>query len=149
MDDPSLSRRWFLRSGVLAGAAAGALPERGRAAERLRLPFFEFGEITVASLQAGMESGEFTAQYVAERYLSRIHAIDKNGPGVNAVIELNPDALEIAAALDRERKEKGPRGPLHGVPVLIKDNIATHDRMQTTAGSRALVGAIPPRDSFV
>ncbi len=71
------------------------------------------------------------------------------GPAVNAVIELNPDALAMADALDRERQAQGPRGPLHGIPVLIKDNIATRDRMQTTAGSLALVGSLPPKDAFV
>ena len=94
-------------------------------------------------------SGKLTARMIAEKYLARIDAIDKRGPAVNAVIELNPDALAIADALDRERQAKGPRGPLHGIPVLIKDNIATRDRMQTTAGSLALVGSVPPKDSFV
>jgi amidase len=94
-------------------------------------------------------SGKSTARSIAEKYLARIDAIDKHGPAVNAVIELNPDALAIADALDRERQAKGLRGPLHGIPVLIKDNIATRDRMQTTAGSLALVGSVPPKDSFV
>jgi amidase len=81
--------------------------------------------------------------------LARIDEIDKHGPAVNAIIELNPDAFAIADALDQERKAKGPRGPLHGIPVLIKDNIDTADRMMTTAGSLALVGSKPPKDSFV
>jgi len=96
-----------------------------------------------------MESGKFTAHSLAEKYLERVDEIDKRGPAINSVIELNPDALAIASALDKERKERGPRGPLHGVPVLIKDNIGTHDRMMTTAGSLALLGSIPPRDAFV
>ena len=96
-----------------------------------------------------MKSGKFTARSIAEKYLARIDAIDKHGPAVNSVIELNPDALAMADALDRERQAQGPRGPLHGIPVLIKDNIATHDRMQTTAGSLALVGSVPPKDAFV
>jgi amidase len=110
---------------------------------------FELEEATVRDLQAGMSSGKFTAHSLAEKYLERIDEIDKHGPGVNTVIELNPDALSIAAALDKERKEKGARGPLHGIPVLIKDNIETADRMLTTAGSLALLGSRPAQDSFV
>jgi amidase len=110
---------------------------------------FEFDEITVARLQDGMQSGRLTARFLAEKYLTRIENIDKHGPAVNSVIEINPDALTIAAELDRERKAKGPRGPLHGIPVLIKDNIATRDRMMTTAGSLALVGARGPCDASV
>ena len=110
---------------------------------------FELDEITIAELQAGMKSGKFTARSLVEKYQERIDAIDKGRPRLNSVIELNPDALSIADELDQERKAKGPRGPLHGIPVLIKDNIATADRMMTTAGSLALVGAKPPKDSFV
>jgi amidase len=106
-------------------------------------------EATLADLQEGMKSGRLTARSLAEKYLARIEAIDKRGPAVNGVIETNPDALSAADALDRERKEKGPRGPLHGVPVLLKDNIDTADRMATTAGSLALVGARPANDAFV
>ncbi|MGB8458083.1 MAG: amidase [Candidatus Acidiferrum sp.] len=113
------------------------------------VPAFEFDEITIGELQEGMKSGKYSARSIAEKYLARIAAIDKSGPRVNSVIETNPDALDIAEALDKERKEKGPRGPLHGIPVLIKDNIATADRMQTTAGSLALLGSKPPEDSFV
>ncbi len=101
------------------------------------------------ALQAAMKSGRHTARSITQKYLERIDAIDKLGPAVNSVIEVNPEALATAEALDRERKERGPRGPLHGIPVLIKDNIATHDRMQTTAGSLALVGSRPPKDAFV
>jgi amidase len=110
---------------------------------------FELDEITIAELQDGMKSGKYTARSIAELYLARIEAIDKNGPTINSVIETNPDALAIADALDKERKEKGPRGPLHGIPVLLKDNIDTADRMMTTVGSLALVGAKPPKDSYV
>jgi amidase len=110
---------------------------------------FELEESTIRDLQAGMESGRFTARSLVETYFARIEEIDKHGPRLNSVIELNPDALAIAEELDRERKARGPRGPLHGIPLLIKDNLATHDRMMTTAGSLALVGSIPPKDSFV
>jgi amidase len=97
-----------------------------------------------------MKSGKYTARAITEKYLSRMEAIDKSGPALNSVIEVNPDAVEIAESLDRERKEKGGRGPLHGVPLLIKDNIDTADKMMTTAGSLALVGGPKPsRDSFV
>jgi amidase len=115
---------------------------------------FELDEITIAELQDGMKSGKFTARSLVEKYSARIAEIDKpengkRGPALNAIIELNPDALSIADALDQERKAKGPRGPMHGIPVLIKDNIDTADRMMTTAGSLALVGSKPPKDSFV
>ncbi|MCX7706735.1 MAG: amidase family protein, partial [Anaerolineae bacterium] len=90
-----------------------------------------------------------TAVALVENYLARIEAIDRAGPRLNSVIEVNPDALEIAAALDRERAERGPRGPLHGVPILVKDNIDTADKMQTTAGSLALVGSRPAQDATV
>lgn len=149
--DPNLSRRRFLQAGVLSAPAVAAAAMTAAPAKPASgiVPEFELDEVTVAALQTGMEAGKFTARSITEKYLARIDAIDKHGPAVNSVIELNPDALDIAKALDRERKERGPRGPLHGIPVLIKDNIATHDRMQTTAGSLALVGSRPPRDAFV
>jgi amidase len=114
---------------------------------------FEFDEITIADLQRRMISGEISAHSLTRTYLARIAKIDsstaKGGSALNAVIEVNPDALAIAADLDKERKAKGPRGPMHGIPVLIKDNIDTADRMQTTAGSLALVGSKPAQDSGV
>ena len=110
---------------------------------------FDLDEVTIAELQRGMKSGKFTAQSVAEKYLARIEEIDKRGPAINAIIEINPDALSIAKDSTEERQARGPRGPLHGIPVVIKDNIGTHDRMMTTAGSLALLGSIPPQDSFV
>jgi len=151
------SRRNFLKNTATAGAAATISPAlaAARAIPREPLPAtadvssFELDEITISELQDGMQSGKLTAQSLVEKYSERIHQIDKNGPAVNSVIEMNPDAPSIAAALDRERKTKGPRGPLHGIPVLIKDNIATGDRMMTTAGSLALVGSKEPKDSFV
>lgn len=110
---------------------------------------FELEEITISELQDGMKSGRFTARSLVKKYLDRIDEIDKHGPELNSVIEINPDAISIAESLDRERKEKGARGPLHGIPLLIKDNIDTADRMMTTAGSLALVGSRPAQDAFV
>jgi len=106
-------------------------------------------EWTIADLSEKMESGELSARQVAELYLQRIDAVDKNGPYINSIIELNPDALDIASGLDKERKAKKVRGPLHGIPVLLKDNIDTHDKMQTTAGSLALEGNIAAKDAFI
>ncbi|MGD0360481.1 MAG: amidase [Bryobacteraceae bacterium] len=112
-------------------------------------PAFDLEEATVDDLRKRMTAGSLTARALTNQYLERIAAIDKRGPSLNAVIEINPDALAIATALDAERKAKGPRGPLHGIPVLIKDNIDTADRMMTTAGSLALAGSIAARDSVV
>ena len=106
-------------------------------------------EWTIAELQEKMETGELTSRRLAELYLVRIEAVDKNGPYVNSVIELNPDALEIADGLDQERKAGKVRGALHGIPILIKDNIDTGDKMQTSAGSFALVGTPALHDSTV
>ena len=152
------NRRRVLKTGMFTAVAAAALPSFSRragadasAAPAAFPPLkpFELSEITVAQLQDEMQSGKLTARALAEKYLARIEKVDKHGPAVNSVIEVNPDAFAIAAELDRERKAKGPRGPLHGIPVLIKDNIATRDRMMTTAGSLALVGARPLKDAFV
>jgi len=112
-------------------------------------PTFDVVEASIADLQAAMSSGKITSRELVALYLARIKAIDKAGPKINSVIEVNPDALAIAESLDKERAQSGARGPLHGIPVLIKDNIATADRMQTTAGSIALAGVKPPHDSFV
>ncbi len=106
-------------------------------------------ERSIQELQEIMHSGRYSARSLTQIYLARIAALDKQGPTLNAVIELNPDALAIAEALDAERKERGRRGPLHGIPVLIKDNIDTADRMLTTAGSLALAGNVAAQDSFV
>ncbi|HET7207055.1 MAG TPA: amidase [Terriglobales bacterium] len=153
------SRRSFLRSVAVTGAASAIYPAMGAAraeaasdAPRESAPEvkpFELEEVTISELQDGMKSGRFTAHSLTEKYLARIDENDKRGPAINAVIELNPDALSIADALDQERKAKGPRGPLHGIPMLIKDNIDTGDRMMTTAGSLALLGSKAPKDSFV
>src|SRR5690348_7774420 len=117
------TRRQFLATGLLTGAAVAGCKQKQAS--------FDLEERTIAELQAMMKSGQVTAQSIAERYLSRIDAIDRKGPHLNSIIEINPDALSIAAALDDERKRKGARGPLHGIPVLIKDNIDTADRMST------------------
>ena len=153
------SRRTFLRNSLVAGTTAVVTPALGAAREIMPakaaavLPAtvkpFELEEITISELQDGMKSGRFTARSLVELYSERIDEIDKRGPAVNAIIEMNPDALSIADSLDAERKAKGPRGPLHGIPVLIKDNIDTADRMMTTAGSLALVGSKPAKDSAV
>jgi amidase len=106
-------------------------------------------EWTITELQEKMESGELSARRIAELYLGRIEAVDKSGPFINSVIEINPDARETAASLDEERQAGKTRGPLHGIPILIKDNIDTHDGMQTTAGSLALEGNLAEKDAFV
>ncbi|HEX3561059.1 MAG TPA: amidase [Pyrinomonadaceae bacterium] len=148
-----MSRRKFLRAGLVGGLAFVVGPKLTRAGRGLRDSsadsLFQLEELSVADFQAGLKSGKFTARRVAEMYLKRIEEVDRRGPALNSVIEVNPDALSIADALDRERKGGRMRGPLHGVPVLIKDNVGTADRMETTAGSLALVGARPQQDAFV
>ena len=154
--DGHLNRRSFLKTSVTGVAAAATLPglagiERAVASSPspVEVRSFELDEVTIAELQEGMKTGKYTARSITEKYLSRIEEIDQKGPMLNSVIQMNPDALAIADALDKERNEKGPRGPLHGIPVLIKDNVDTADRMATTAGSLALVGSKPPEDSFL
>jgi amidase len=137
-----------LRFAAIAAAILLASGAEAMAATREKSSF-DVAEKSVEQLQKAMTSGRVTSREITRQYLARIKAIDKAGPKLNSVIEVNPDALKIAADLDRERKEKGPRGPLHGIPVLVKDNLATGDSMQTTAGSLALVGAKAPRDAFV
>jgi amidase len=149
-DQLALNRRDLFRAGVATAAfAISGCSRPQQTAPVSGAPAFELDEATIATLQVEMASGRFTARAIAEKYLERIEQIDKSGPAVNAVLEINPDTLAIAGALDEERKSKGARGPLHGVPVIIKDNIDTADRMATTAGSLALEGSIAPRDSFV
>ena len=152
-----MKRRDFLKLAALGSAKIlGGCPltaveakTTSRDAASFRIKPFELQEATCAELQAAMTSGRETAVSLAKKYLHRIEELDRVGPTLRSVLEINPEALAIAAALDRERKVKGPRGPLHGIPILLKDNLATHDRMQTTAGSLALLGCTPPRDSFV
>ena len=137
---------------ILIVTILGVLPiaaGRGDGDARQAAAPFDLEEATIASLISDQQSGKRTARAITEEYLARIDAIDRNGPALRSVIERNPDALTIADALDVERKTKGMRGRLHGIPVLIKDNIDTADRMSTTAGSLALEGSIAARDAFV
>lgn len=155
-----MDRRDFVR----LGAVAGVMAARGKAlgAETLddytRSPGvndkygispFELEEATIADLQAGMSSGRMTSHSITERYIVRIEELNRRGPNLRHVLEVNPDALNIADSLDQERKVGRVRGPLHGIPILLKDNIDTADRMTTTAGSLALEGSIPLQDAFI
>ena len=163
-----MRRRDFLRASALGAAALGAgdVTEVEAGSPKLvgkqpqhsnektesgpyEVADFELEEVTIADLQRDMVSGKRTARSITELYMGRIASMDRQGPTLRSVIEMNPDAFSIADNLDRERKQKGPRGPMHGIPVLIKDNIDTADRMTTTAGSYALEGSIPLRDSHV
>jgi len=156
-----MDRRNFVR----VSAIAGALAIRGRPLEGQSLslgaseatardqpghvPPFELEEATIADLQSAMASGRRTARSITQLYLDRIAELDRKGPMLRHVIEVNPDALAMADSLDRERKAGRVRGPLHGIPMLLKDNVDTADRMMTTAGSLALAGSIPAQDSTV
>ncbi len=151
-----MNRRNFLRN----SATVGALSTFSFTASALSLSLdttdktvldddFELNEITVNALQVKMQSGKTSSKALTKMYLKRIAKIDKSGPKLNAVIEVNPDALEIAAQMDTERKQGKIRGPLHGIPILIKDNINTADKMQTTAGALALAGNIASTDAFI
>jgi amidase len=147
--EQGLARRELLKLAALgtAAAAVGAGPSDAlaeQAADGRPTAPFTLDEATIDDLQAKMNSGETSARLIAEAYLERIERIDRSGPQINSIIEINPEALAVAEALDKERRERGARGPLHGVPVLLKDNIETADRMETTAGSLALVGAPKP-----
>jgi amidase len=143
----AIDRRGFLR-GVGIGAAGVATSRLSWAAAAAR-PGLDVAEASIASLQEKMTAGALTARALTQTYLDRIAALDRRGPALHSVIEVNPDAIAIATALDTERKAKGPRGPLHGIPVLVKDNIDTGDKMMTTAGSLALEGPPAPRDAFI
>jgi amidase len=138
-----MKRRQFVQMGLAAGVAAGVVKEASAAAP---------GNILDAGVRvqsARMAAGTLTAQSLARQYLARIDKLDKAGPHINAIIERNPDALRIAAAMDAERKAGKLRGPLHGIPVLLKDNIATADKMRTSAGSLALAGAPAVKDAYI
>jgi amidase len=155
-----MNRRKFIRSSTLASLAGmsafahlsacvqKAGDDQGEPSNKTR-DDFALNEITIDRLQQKMQSGEWTARSIAEMYLKRIEEIDKGGPKLNSIIEINPEALSIADALDDERRENKVRGPLHGIPVLIKDNIDTGDQMMTTAGSLALLGHKAAKDAFI
>jgi amidase len=150
-----MTRRAFLR-GLAIGSAAWLGPLSGFAGLSRKKPVapksgasFELEELTIAELQEGLASRQFTAASLVRQYQRQIEQVDRSGPALRSVIELNPDALAIAAKLDRERKANRVRGPLHGIPVLVKDNIDTHDRMMCTAGSLALQGSHPTADAFI
>ena len=144
-----MKRRDFLYSSATGCALAIVTPVDENNAKSIAPPAFELDELSITDLQQHLRSGRYTSRSLVEKYVDRIKEVDKDGPGLNSVIELNPEAESIAVALDRERKEKGARGPLHGIPILIKDNIDTADRMMTTAGSLALVGSRPTQDAFI
>lgn len=152
-----MDRRDFVRLGALAGVvavrgkplqASSLIAERSPV-ERQVIPPFELDEMTIPALQSAMASGRMTARSITQLYLSRIEDLDRKGPTLRHVIEVNPEALAIADSLDKERKAGRVRGPLHGIPILLKDNIDTADKMTTTAGSLALEGSIPSRDAFI
>lgn len=153
-------RRNFLKTGSIAGLALPAVlaaacspkskeKDDNDGEEEDSDDKFELNETTIAALQDKMKSGTYTSRSICELYLKRIDELDKKGPKLNAVIELNPDALSIADAMDKERKSGKLRGPLHGIPVLIKDNINTGDKMMTTAGAAALLGNHAAQDAFI
>jgi len=153
----STPRRRFLQNTVLSSVATAVLPALAGAREiappapeqSTEPKAFELDEASISSLQAGILAGKYSARSLTEMYLARIDQIDKQGPALASVIETNPEALAIAGSLDKERMAGHTRGPLHGIPVLVKDNIDTADQMQTTAGSLALLGSKPKQDSFV
>ena len=144
-----MDRRDFDRLGLAAGAVAGAAHTEAALAAAAPAAAGGILDAGVLEQQAQMEAGKLTSHALVSQYLARIAAVDKAGPRLNAIIELNPDALKIASGLDRERKAGKLRGPLHGIPVLLKDNIATGDKMCTTAGSLALNGVRAAQDSHV
>jgi amidase len=155
-----MDRRNFVR----IGAVAGFLGVRGKPLgaetldpgveaslrrDRFIISPFELEEATIADLQAGMSSGRMTSHSITQQYMARIDELDRKGPTLRHVLEINPDALAIADSLDRERKSGRLRGALHGIPILLKDNVDTADSMTTTAGSLALEGSIPLQDAFI
>ncbi len=151
-----MKRRDFLRNSTLAGATTFVAAacntrtdEKKTTAATEADDVFELNELTIDELQQKMAAGTYTSEQLTNLYLQRIAAIDKSGPTLNSVIELNPDAITIAKQMDAERKTGKLRGPLHGIPVLIKDNIDTADKMMTTAGSLALAGHIATKDAFI
>jgi amidase len=147
-----IDRREFLGYALGVAAMSTGVPLRFSGLRRSfdwGVGSVELDEATIAGLQADMQAGRLTAHQLVENYLDRIKRLDRKGPQLRSIIGSNPDALSLAEELDRERKAQGPRGPLHGIPVLLKDNIDTADRMTTTAGSLALEGSVPRSDSGV
>lgn len=153
---PGISnRRKFLQKSFIASSAIATYPALSAArtvadaTTVASLEPSELDELTIADLSQAMATGKWSARDITQKYLTRIESLDRRGPALNSVIEINPDAIEIANRLDQERQQKGARSPLHGIPILIKDNLDTADKMMTTAGSLALVGSKPKTDSFV
>lgn len=149
-DQRRRSRREFV--GTIAAGAVGiavTTSEPTRASTQTSVPDFPFAEATIEDLQKAMASGATTSTQLVEMYVTRLEAIDRSGPNLRSIIELNQDAASIAKAMDAERASKGARGPLHGIPILVKDNIDTADTMATTAGSLAMVGGKPARDAHI
>ena len=151
-----MKRRKFLQQNLLGSAAfllpLGYLEQSAplkRTGNQTTAPDFPLEETTINALQEAMQSGQYTARTITEMYLERIKALDQNGPTLRSVIEINPEALTIADQLDQERQQGKVRGPLHGIPVMLKDNIDTQDRMQTSAGSLALTDSKVPQDAWV
>lgn len=150
-----MKRRSFFKTAVIGGSSLALAPMSScsRSANSLRdnndYTDFELNEATISQLQEKMKSGALTSEQITRKYLERIEQIDNKGPELHAVIEINPDALTIARQMDEERQQGKVRGPLHGIAVLIKDNIDTGDHMQTSAGSLALVGSPAPDDAFI
>jgi amidase len=140
--------RRVLLGGLLIGLLGSAAPGCGESTPTAP-PALDLEEMTISDLQAAMSSGKLSSRQITEAYLQRIEDIDRGGPALRSIIELNPDALPLADALDAERRGRGARGPLHGIPILIKDNIDTADLMTTTAGSLALEGSLAQRDAHV
>ena len=153
-DANALSRRSFIGTTIAGAVVArhGVIrvgDTRSTLPPAQQIPAFALDELTIDDLGARLRSGADTSRSLVQQYLARIDALDQRGPAINAVIELNPDSLTIASQLDDERKAGRVRGPLHGIPVLIKDNIDTADKMRTTAGSLALADNIAARDAFI
>lgn len=145
-----MNRREFLhRSGYASALALAALTPGCLTPSTGSAPAFPLEEMTLTELQQALSAGKFTSLELVRLYTERIRAVDQQGPSLKAVIEMNPEAESIAASLDAERLAKGARGPLHGIPIFLKDNIDTQDRMRTSAGSLALADSIAPRDAFL
>jgi len=143
------TRREFLRTGGMLAAGMSVAPLLSACATIAPGQGINVEEISIADLQTAMTAGRLDSETLVQMYLTRIQAIDRSGPTLRSVQEINPDAVAIARSLDEERRAKRVRGPLHGIPILLKDNIATADKMETTAGTLALVGARPREDSTI